>query len=255
MATAAAARFEGQVAVITGGADGLGKGIAHRLASEGASVVLWDFNEEKMAATSAEFTAAGFTCSTAKVDVSDFDSVQAAVDTIMSEQGRLDVLVNCAGIVGPTGVKTADVDVAAYAKVLAVNLTGSFIVTKCAVPAMLKNNYGRILLIASIAGKEGNAGMAAYSSSKAGVIGFTKAAGKEYAETGVTINALAPAVIRTAMVEAMPAEQVKYMTDKIPMKRCGAIEEVASTAAFIVSKETSFNTGFCFDLTGGRAVY
>ncbi len=120
---------------------------------------------------------------------------------------------------------------------------------------MLKNNYGRILHIASIAGKEGNAGMVAYSSSKAAVIGMTKVQGKEYAETGITINALAPAVIQTALVDAMPAEQVKYMTDKIPMKRCGTLEEVAGIALYILSPQNSFTTGFTFDLTGGRATY
>ena len=148
-----------------------------------------------------------------------------------------------------------DVTAAEFSKVLDVNLTGSFNMLKSSIPEMQKNDYGRCLLIASIAGKEGNAGMASYSASKAGVIGLVKAAGKEYAETGITINGLAPAVIRTAMVEAMPAEQVKYMTDKIPMKRCGSIEEVAATCAFIVSEEASFNTATCFDLTGGRAVY
>ena len=120
---------------------------------------------------------------------------------------------------------------------------------------MLKRNYGRILHIASVAGKEGNAGMLAYSASKAAVIGMTKVQGKEYAETGITINALAPAVIKTPMVEAMPEAQVKYMTDKIPMKRCGTLDEIAHMAAFIVSPETAFTTGFTFDMTGGRATY
>jgi 3-oxoacyl-[acyl-carrier protein] reductase len=136
-----------------------------------------------------------------------------------------------------------------------VNLMGSFYTSKHVLPKMLKNKYGRVLHIASISGKEGNAGMLAYSTSKAAVIGMTKVQGKEYAETGVTINALAPAVIRTAMVESLPDEQVKYMTDKIPMKRCGTLEEAASVAAFIVSPEASFSTAFTFDLSGGRATY
>ena len=139
--------------------------------------------------------------------------------------------------------------------VMNVNLMGSFYTSKHVLPRMLKNNYGRVLHIASISGKEGNAGMLAYSTSKAAVIGMTKVQGKEYAETGVTINALAPAVIRTAMVESLPDEQVKYMTDKIPMKRCGTLEEAASVAAFIVSPEASFSTAFTFDLSGGRATY
>ena len=136
-----------------------------------------------------------------------------------------------------------------------VNFMGSFFTSKYVLPQMLKNNYGRILHIASIAGKEGNAGMLAYSASKAAVIGMTKVQGKEYAETNITVNALAPAVIRTAMVDAMPDAQVKYMTDKIPMKRCGTLEEAADMACFIVSSQNSFSTGFTFDLSGGRATY
>jgi 3-oxoacyl-[acyl-carrier protein] reductase len=132
---------------------------------------------------------------------------------------------------------------------------GSFYTSKYVLPIMLAQNYGRILHMASIAGKEGNAGMIAYSSSKAAVIGMTKVQGKEYAETGITINALAPAVIQTALVDAMPAEQVKYMTDKIPMKRCGTLEEAVGMALYIVSAQNSFTTGFTFDLSGGRATY
>jgi 3-oxoacyl-[acyl-carrier protein] reductase len=130
-----------------------------------------------------------------------------------------------------------------------------YFTSKNILPYMLKNNYGRILHIASIAGKEGNAGMLAYSASKAAVIGMTKVQGKEYAETGITINALAPAVIRTPMVDAMPEQQVTYMTDKIPMKRCGTLDEVAAIALYILSPENSFSTGFTFDLSGGRATY
>jgi len=136
-----------------------------------------------------------------------------------------------------------------------VNFMASFFTARAVLPWMLKQKYGRILHIASIAGKEGNAGMLAYSASKAAVIGMTKVQGKEYAGTGITINALAPAVIRTAMVEALPEAQVKYMTDKIPMQRCGTLDEIAHMAAFIVSPGTSFTTGFTFDMTGGRATY
>jgi 3-oxoacyl-[acyl-carrier protein] reductase len=142
-----------------------------------------------------------------------------------------------------------------FDQVLKTNLYGTFLTSKHVLPIMTKQGYGRILHIASIAGKEGNAGMVAYSSSKAAVIGLTKVQGKEYAETGVTINALAPAVIQTPMVDILPAATVKYMTDKIPMKRCGTLAEVAAMAAFIVSREAAFTTGFTFDLTGGRAVY
>ena len=218
-------------------------------------VMIVDFNEKLGNETAAAFTEAGFDVKFTKVDVSDYASVEAGVAATVEAFGGLDIMVNCAGIVGKTGTKISDMDVEEFDKVYAVNLRGSFNVTKAAIKVMEPKNYGRILLIASIAGKEGNAGMTPYSTSKAGVIGLVKSVGKEYAETGITVNAFCPAVVRTAMVEAMPEHQVKYMTDKIPMKRCGAIEEVAATAAFIVSKEASFNTAFCFDLTGGRATY
>jgi 3-oxoacyl-[acyl-carrier protein] reductase len=139
--------------------------------------------------------------------------------------------------------------------VFEVNFMASFFTSRAVLPLMLKQNYGRILHIASVAGKEGNAGMLAYSASKAAVIGMTKVQGKEYAENGITVNALAPAVIRTPMVEAMPPDQVKYMTDKIPMKRCGTLDEIAHLAAYIVSPGAGFTTGFTFDMTGGRATY
>ncbi|HVY75670.1 MAG TPA: SDR family oxidoreductase, partial [Puia sp.] len=160
-----------------------------------------------------------------------------------------------AGITGKTNIKSHEVSSENLRAVFDVNFMGSYLTSKYVLPWMLKRNYGRILHIASIAGKEGNAGMLAYSASKAAVIGMTKVQGKEYAETGITINALAPAVIRTPLVEVMPEEQVKYMTDKIPMKRCGTLEEVADCAAFIISPANSFTTGFTFDLSGGRATY
>lgn len=255
-----ALRFAGQVVVITGGADGLGKSIARRLATrEGAlAVAIFDVDDGKAAATVSEFRADSTVVaevSSYHVDVSDEESVTAGLQAVVDTHGRLDVVVNCAGIIGPNGVKVTEVDADDFDRVYRINLRGSFLMTKHSVRHMLKHDYGRVLLIASIAGKEGNAGMSAYSMSKAGVIGLAKAVGKEYAETGVTINALAPGVVRTAMVEAMKPEQVKYMTDKIPMKRCCTLDEVAATVCFIVSDETSFNTGHCFDLSGGRATY
>ena len=245
-------RFKGQVAAVTGGADGLGFAIAQRLAAEGAMVWMLDRDAGRVQEAAARVGPRGFS---AAVDITDEAGVKAAFGAIVARHGQLDIVVNSAGIVGPNNRRVTETPTDGFEQVLRVNLFGSFLVCKHAVAHMQPRNYGRVLLIASIAGKEGNAGMCGYSSAKAGVIGLAKSAGKEFAETGITINALAPAVIRTAMVEGMDAAQVKYMTDKIPMKRCGALEEVASVAAWIVSPEASFNTGFTFDLTGGRAVY
>ena len=248
-------RFLGQVAIITGGAEGIGKSIAKRLASEGATVVLFDINSGLLQRTVAELTAQNLAVSGQVVDVSDERSVENAVKAVAETLGRLDIMVNSAGIVGPTSTKITDYDVADYDRIYQINLRGAFLMTKWALTVMEKANYGRILHLASIAGKEGNPFMAGYSSTKAGVIGLVKGVGKEYAETGITVNGIAPAVIRTAMNENTAPEQLAYMTAKIPMKRLGTIEEVASLAAWIVSAEASFTTGFIFDLSGGRATY
>ncbi|HMR19278.1 MAG TPA: SDR family oxidoreductase, partial [Sphingobacterium sp.] len=189
------------------------------------------------------------------VDIADATAVDRAFAHFDSMYTSLNVMVNCAGIVGPSNVDITKVDITAFDQVCQVNLRGSFLMAKYAIVRMKKQNYGRILLVTSIAGKEGNAGMICYSASKSGVIGLVKSLGKEYAETNITINGIAPGVIRTALVDAMPKAQVKYMTDKIPMKRCGTLEEFASVASWITSKEASFNTGFVFDLSGGRATY
>jgi 2-dehydro-3-deoxy-L-rhamnonate dehydrogenase (NAD+) len=244
--------FQDQVAVITGGASGLGLAIAKRLLSEGAKVALIDQNEDALSSAVKEAGehAIFFTC-----DVTNEAQVREVTDRIADRSGRIDILVNSAGVTGKTNIKTHEVDLRDLRYVFEVNLVGSFLTSRAVLAHMLKRNYGRILHIASISGKEGNAGMLAYSSSKAAVIGMTKVQGKEYAETGITINALAPAVIRTPMVDDLPEEQVRYMTDKIPMKRCGTLEEIAHIAAFIVSPGASFTTGFTFDMTGGRATY
>jgi 3-oxoacyl-[acyl-carrier protein] reductase len=243
-------RFKDQTAIITGGADGLGLHIATRLTREGARVWIVDRDEELGAAAAKRIG-----CEFEPMDVADESSVTTAFGKIIAAAGRLDVMVNCAGIVGPNGVKIVDVPLSGFEQVQAVNVRGSFLTCREAVRHMLPRDYGRVLLIASIAGKDGNAGMACYSTSKAGVIGMVKSVGKEYAETGITVNGLAPAVIRTALVDKMDPEQVKYMTDKIPMKRCGTLDELAAMACWIVSPEASFNTGFTFDLSGGRALY
>ncbi len=245
-------KWSEQTAIVTGGASGLGLAITRQLQERGVFVAVFDLNARDGAALAQEFGARG---TIVNVDVTDEAAVQRAVGQVASARGRVDILVNSAGITGKTNLKSHEVDLADFETVMRVNVRGPFLTAKAVLPLMLKNNYGRVLHIASIAGKEGNAGMLAYSTSKAAVIGLTKVQGKEYAETGITVNALAPAVIRTPMVAAMPEAQVKYMTDKIPMKRCGDLSEVAAMAAFIVSPEASFTTGFTFDLTGGRAVY
>jgi len=238
--------FSGQVAVVTGAASGLGLAIARRLHTEGAKVALLDLNK------AADIEGGTFAF---ELDLTNETDVQNVINQIGERFGRIDILVNSAGITGRTNIKSHEVATADLRSVFEVNFMASFFTTRAVLPWMLKRNYGRILHIASVAGKEGNAGMLAYSASKAAVIGMTKVQGKEYAETGITVNALAPAVIKTPMVEAMPEAQVKYMTDKIPMKRCGTLDEIAHMAQFIVSPGTGFTTGFTFDMTGGRATY
>jgi 3-oxoacyl-[acyl-carrier protein] reductase len=248
-------RFKNQVAVVSGGAEGLGKGIADRLASEGSTVALFDINQQVLDKTLTEFKAKGYNVSGHLVDVASEDAVRKGMEEVEATYGQIDIMINCAGIVGPTSTNITDYPTEAFDKIYNINLRGSFLMTKYALIAMKKKNYGRILLIASMAGKEGNPFMAGYTAMKAGVIGLVKGIGKEYAETGITVNGLAPAVIKTAMNDQTAPEQLAYMIGKIPMKRLGTIEEVASITAWIVSKEASFNTGFLFDVSGGRATY
>lgn len=241
-----------QQAIITGGASGIGLAIAKKLHGLGVKVVLCDLNLQSLEAAK---KTVGNNARTLCMDVTNLMAVEAAIGGLVKESGPIDILVNSAGVTGITNVKSHEVDPANVDFVFRVNFFGSYHTSRVVLPGMLQQKYGRILHIASIAGKEGNAGMMAYSASKAAVIGMTKAQGKELAETGITVNALAPAVILTPMVEAMPPAQVTYMTDKIPMKRCGTLDEIAAMAAFIVSPDTGFTTGFTFDLTGGRATY
>ncbi len=249
-------RFKNQIAIVTGGADGIGREIACRLATEGAQVTVFDINPASIQSAVADFQAAGLNVAGEVVDIADEASIQAGFEAVaQSSDARLDIMINCAAIVGPTARKITEVTTEEFDLETAINLRGTFLMTKYALLAMESRKYGRVLNFASIAGKEGNAGMSPYSATKAGVIGLVKSAGKEFAETGITVNAIAPAVIRTPMVDGIHPDQVKYMTDKIPMKRCGTLGEISALSCWIVSEEASFCTGFTFDLTGGRAVY
>ena len=248
-------RFENQVAIVTGGAQGLGLGAAKRLGSEGAKLALFDRDEKLLGQATKELESQKGVSHAVQVDVTDEKSVNRAVKEVFDKFGRIDVLINSAGIIGKTGIRTHEVDPADFMRVWEVNVKGIFLCCKAVLPYMLKANYGRIVNIASMSGKDGNANMLPYSTSKAAVMGMTKAMGKEYAETGITINAVAPAVVRTAMVAATPPEVIKVLTDKIPMKRTGEIYELAALMAFIASPECSFTTAFTFDASGGRATY
>jgi 3-oxoacyl-[acyl-carrier protein] reductase len=243
--------FKEQVAVITGAASGIGLAVAKKLMAYEAYVILLDINKE---ALNKEFGGSPQALLFG-IDLTDQAEVKKAIDTGAANWGRIDMLINCAGITGITNVKSHEVSTENLQRVFNINFMASFYTSQAVLPYMIQKQYGRILHLASIAGKEGNAGMLAYSASKAAVIGMTKVQGKEYGEMGITVNALAPAVIRTPLVDAMPDEQVKYMTDKIPMKRCGTLDEAVSLITYIVSPANSFTTGFTFDLSGGRSTY
>jgi 3-oxoacyl-[acyl-carrier protein] reductase len=248
-------RFQGQVAIVTGGASGIGLAVGERIAREGGHVALFDLNTATLQDTTTRLRAEGLSVEGMVVDISDAQTVETAIGDVVSRSGQLDILINSAGIPGKTAINIVDYDLETFERVLKVNLVGSFLVTRCAIRHMLPRNYGRILLIASMAGKDGNPGMAGYTAAKAGVIGLVKGIGKEYAPTGITVNGLAPAVIATPMNAATAPEQLQYMVERIPMRRLGTVEEVAALACWIVSKEASFNTGFVFDVSGGRATY
>jgi 3-oxoacyl-[acyl-carrier protein] reductase len=245
-------KWDNQIAIVTGAASGIGHAIALKLIEHGVKVYAFDMNE---AALRNCFDAFNNKAIPVALDVTNEQEVNNETAKIIGSEGKIDILVNCVGITGVTNIKSHEADAENVKHVFDVNFMSCFYMSKAVVPNMLEHNYGRILHLASIAGKEGNAGMLAYSASKAAVIGLTKVQGSEYAESGITVNAMAPAVIRTPMVDKLPDEQVKYMTDKIPMKRCGTLDEAAGLALYIVSPENSFTTGFTFDLSGGRARY
>lgn len=240
--------LKGRVAAITGGARGIGFAIAARFVQSGAKVALWDLSGADASASKLQ-GAIGIA-----MDVTQEKSVTAAVADTERRLGPIDILVASAGVAGPTAT-VVDYPVAEWQKVIDVDLTGVFLCNRAVVPGMTKRNYGRIVNIASIAGKEGNPKGAAYAAAKAGVIGFTKALGKELAETGVRVNCVAPAVIKTEILEQVTEEFTRYMLSKIPMGRFGTVEEAAALIAWLASEDCSFNTGAVFDLSGGRATY
>jgi 2-dehydro-3-deoxy-L-rhamnonate dehydrogenase (NAD+) len=239
---------------IIGAASGIGRAAALLAGARGAAIACLDRDLAGAEASAASIRAAGGEAEAHGFEITDAGAQAPVWRTVLARR-PLHAMVNCAGVTGKTNLKAHEASLADFAFVMQVNLTGALIASQAVLPHMLANNFGRILHIASIAGKDGNAGMTAYSASKAGLIGMVKSMGKDYAETGVTVNALAPAVIRTPMVAALPEATITYMTDKIPMKRCGTLEEAAEMILWIISPAASFTTGFTFDLSGGRAVY
>ena len=244
--------FAGRHAVITGGAAGIGLAIAKRLAAGGASLSLWDHDAGQLDAARASLGDARVQC--VLVDVGSEAAVNAARDATLAESARVDILVNSAGITGPN-TTVCDYPVEEWDQVVRINLRGPFLTCRALAPVMRANDYGRIVNIASIAGKEGNPNASAYSASKAGLIALTKSLGKELAQTGVRVNCITPAAVRTAMFAQMTQQHIDYMLSKIPMGRFGMPEEIAAMVAWLASDDCSFSTGAVFDISGGRGTY
>jgi len=238
---------KGRVAVVTGGASGIGLAIARRLLASGARLSLWDASAEALARVT-------LTAHTALVDVRDYASVERARDATLEALGRIDILVNSAGITGPN-VVTWEYPLDGWRDVLDVNLTGTFHCVRAVVEPMRAADYGRIVNIASVAGKEGNPNAAAYSASKAGVIALTKSLGKELATTGIRVNCVTPAAVESPMFAQMTQAHIDYMLSKIPMNRFGTVDEIAALVTWLCTEECSFSTGAVFDLSGGRSTY
>lgn len=243
-----------QIAIVTGSGSGIGAATARILGARGARLVLADRDAASVTAVAEELQSQGIDAVAVPTDISDELSVAELVSAARA-RGPIAVLVNSAGITGPLGRKTHELDIEAFDSTLAVNLRGAILLTMGVLPDMLEAQYGRIMQVVSIAGKEGNPGMAPYNSAKAGLIGFVKGCAKEYATSGITVNAIAPAVIRGPMAEGEPPAVIEYMLSRIPMRRMGEPIEVAEVIAFAVSPACTFTTGFVFDATGGRATY
>ena len=244
-------RFEGKTGIVTGGARGIGEAIVRRLTSEGARVLIADIDEGAARATA---DAIGAGALSHRLDVTDPASWDAAVERATSDWGRLDILVNNAGIAGRSAPAT-ELSVEEWRQVIELDLTGVFLGCRAVLPTMTGAGYGRIVNIASIAGKEGNPNAVPYSAAKAGVIGLTKAIAKEVATKGVLVNSVAPAVVETPILAQVSAEHIAYMTSRIPMGRVGQPHEVAALVAFLCSDDLSFSTGAVYDISGGRATY
>lgn len=247
--------YEGQVVIVAGGGAGIGAAAAHLLATRGATVIVSDVVKSNAEQVSSAINSAGGKSIAIELNVADQTGVAAFVDSVVKEFGRLDAIVNSAGIVGPTNTPLEKITAADIEKVLSINLLGAIWLTQAALPHMKAAKYGRVVHVASIAGKEGNPGMTPYVLSKSAMIGFVKAIAKEVATEGITINSIAPAVIKTPMNAHTSEETLKYMISRIPMGRLGEAEEVAEMISFAASKACSFTTGFCFDTSGGRATY
>ncbi len=243
----------GRVAVITGGARGIGYAVAERALRSGASVVLWDVDAARTDTAVRELSAFG-TVSADLVELSDAGAVQSATEATLGRHGRIDILVNNAGITGGNG-PTWELDPGVWRRVLEVNLTGAFLTCRAVVPHMIARGYGRIVNVASIAGKEGNPNAAHYSASKAGLIGLTKSLAKELAPRNIVANCITPAAARTEIFAQMKQEHVDYMLARIPMGRFLELDEVAALICWLSSEECSFSTGAVFDISGGRATY
>ncbi len=243
--------FRDRHAIVTGGATGLGYAIAQRLIASGGRVTLWDRDADGVARAA---QAIGEAAQGLAVDVVHQASVAQAVHATLRNTSHIDALVNCAGITGPN-TKVWDYPVDAWRQVMDVNLNGLFLCCREVVPHMRDNNYGRIVNIASVAGKDGNPNASAYSASKAGVMALTKSLGKELADTGVRVNCVTPAAVKTAIFDQMTPEHINFMLSKIPMGRFGEPEEVAAMVAWLCTEDCSFSTGAVFDLSGGRSTY